>query len=321
MRRLYSERIELIQKSQEAALSAVQIFNNPNTSFKTESFIVLFIIAWVYLLHAYYRLKNVDYRYYDIVNGRKKYKYLNGEKRYWELTECITVKDCPLDKNTVNNLKFLIELRNKIEHKKAIGLDSFLSARYQACALNYNYYIKLLHGEKYSLDKKLALSIQFAELDYSQATIIKDKEQLIPKNIQSYIAGFDQNLTDEEFNSERFSYRLQFKKVTAKRSGQADRVIEFLSPNDPLAKEIPSEKWLNIDREKPKFSPTQVCEKIQNQGFKSFDIRQHTKFWQNCDGKNPEKGFGVIVIKTWCWYQNWIDFIISELTKEAENKI
>ena len=35
-------------------LSAVQIYNNPLIGFKTESFIVLSLIAWTYLLHAYY---------------------------------------------------------------------------------------------------------------------------------------------------------------------------------------------------------------------------------------------------------------------------
>src|SRR3990167_1830541 len=107
-KRIFSEKRELILKSREAALSAVQIYNNPTTTFKTESFIVLFVIAWVYLLHAYYRSKKIDYRYFELVNGRKKYEYANGERRYWELNKCISVPDCPLDKHTINNLKFLI---------------------------------------------------------------------------------------------------------------------------------------------------------------------------------------------------------------------
>lgn len=316
-RRLYSERVELIRKSQEAALSAVQIYNNPTTTFKAESFIVLFVIAWVYLLHAYYRSKKIDYRYFEIINNRKKYAYTAGGHKYWELSKCISVPECPLDRHTVNNLKFLLGLRNQIEHKKAVGLDSYLSARYQACALNYNYYLKVLHGEKYSLDKKLALSLQFVELDYTQAHVIKDKEQQIPQHIRSYIADFEKDLTEEEIKNERFSYRLLFTKVTAKRIGQADRVIEFLSPSDSLSKGIQKEYWVKEDREKPKLSATQVIEKIQSEGFKSFKMHQHTLFWQKHDGKNPVKGFGAKVVKTWYWYHNWIDFIISELSKES----
>src|SRR3990167_8469315 len=99
-RRLYSERVELVQKSREAALSAVQIYNNPTTTFKTESFIVLFTIAWVYLLHAYYRRQKIDYRYFEIVNDRKRYVRLEGSYKYWDLTKCISMPECPLDKNT-----------------------------------------------------------------------------------------------------------------------------------------------------------------------------------------------------------------------------
>ena len=316
-RRIYSERRELVEKSREAALSAVQIYNNPNTTFKTESFIILFIIAWVYLLHAYYREKKVEYRYFQLVNGRRKFDRVVGAYKYWDLFKCISVQECPLDEHTKNNLKFLIGLRNQIEHKKAAGLDSYFSARYQACALNYNHYLKALHGEKYSLDKKLALSLQFAELDYSQAQIIKDREQQIPQYVRSYIADFEKDLTEEEIKNERFSYRLLFTKVAAKRVGQADRVIEFLSPNDPLAKDIQKEYWIKEDREKPKFSPSQVIEKVQGAGFKLFRMHQHTLFWQKRGGKNPDKGFGTKVVKTWYWYQNWIDFIISELSKES----
>ena len=65
LRRLYSVTNELLTKSREAALSAVQIFNNPLIQFKSESFIVLMIIAWTYLLHAYYRKSGIEYRYFD----------------------------------------------------------------------------------------------------------------------------------------------------------------------------------------------------------------------------------------------------------------
>lgn len=318
-RRLYSERVELVEKSREAALSAVQIYNNPTTTFKTESFVVLFIIAWVYLLHAHYRKKKIDYCYYTVENGRKKYERIEGAYKYWDLSKCITMSECPLDAHTVNNLKFIIGLRNQVEHRKAAGLDSYFSARYQACALNYNHYLKTLHGEKYGLDKKLALSLQFAELDYNQSQVLRDKENLIPPHIKTYLADFDNQLTEEEIKSERFAYRLLFTKVTAKRKGQADRVIEFLSPDDPLAKNIEKKYWVKEDREKPKFSPSQVIKEIQGRGFQTFKMHQHTTFWKTYDGKNPNKGFGSRVVTTWYWYQNWIDFINEKLTKGEFN--
>ena len=313
-KRIYSEKRELILKSREAALSAVQIYNNPLTAFKTESFIVLFVIAWTYVLHAFYRANKIDYRYFTVPKTRKKFvRNPDGSIKYWDLKECISHQSCPLDKNTKNNLLFLIGLRNVVEHKKATGLDSYLSARYQACALNYNYYLKKLFGEKYSLDNNLALSLQFAELDYHQAKTIKDTGGFIHKSIQSYIAAFDESLSEEDLDSERFAYRLLFTKVMAKRKGQADRVIEFIDPNSELAKTISREYWIKEEREKPKFLRKDVLKKVKDAGFANFGPSQHTDLWKRQDAKNPSKGYGVDVCGTWYWYQNWVDFIIKDL--------
>jgi len=318
-RTLYSEKRDLIEKAREAMLSAVQIYNNPLINFKTESFIVLSVIAWTYLLHAHYRANRIDYRYFTSGRMRKKYvRNPDGSIRHWDLKQCLSEATCPLDKDTKNNFTFLIGLRNQIEHKKAAGLDSYLSARYQACALNFNHYLKKLHGERYGLDQNLALSLQFAELDYSQSRVLKDKEEVIPKNVISYIAAFDSALSNPEIESSRFAYRLLFTKVVAKRKGQADQVIEFLNPESELAKNISKEYWVKQETEKPKLSATQVIERVREAGFFQFGMHQHTLFWRKHGAKNPSKGFGTMVVKSWCWYAHWPSFIIGELTKEAE---
>lgn len=62
---------ELLDKSKEAMISAVQIYNNPSVKFKSEMFIITAIISWTYLMHAYYRKRKIDYRYYKM-NGKQK---------------------------------------------------------------------------------------------------------------------------------------------------------------------------------------------------------------------------------------------------------
>jgi len=128
----------LIAKSREAALSAVQAYNNPLLRFKSETFIVLMTVAWTYLLHAYYRTADVDYRYLNSdPNQRRKFaRTPSGGFRYWELSHCLSVHACPLDSATKRNLEFLIGLRNEIEHHIPPDLDEHFSGRYIACALN-----------------------------------------------------------------------------------------------------------------------------------------------------------------------------------------
>jgi hypothetical protein len=169
-RRLWSLKRELITKSREAALSAIKIFNDPLINFKTETFIVLMIIAWTYLLHAYYRSKKIEYRYYSIgKNGKKVFDHTkNGAFKHWELERCLNDENCPIDSDTRNNLRFLIGLRHEIEHQMTQSLDNFLSGRYQACAINHNEYIKRLFGEKHGVDQHLAYSIQFLALTEEQ---------------------------------------------------------------------------------------------------------------------------------------------------------
>jgi len=315
--RIYSHKIDLINKAREAMLAAVQIYNNPLITFKTESFIVLSHIAWTYLLHSHYRTKGIDYRYYKKGKVRKRFeRNTDGSFKYWDLSKCISNQHSPLDKNTKNNLRFLIGLRHQVEHRKAEGLDSFLSARYQACALNFNRYLKRFHGDKYGLDQNLALSLQFAQFDEPQSKTIKDKERLIPPEIFAYISDFDNQLSGAEVESERFAYRLLFTKVLAKRRGQADRVVEFIDPKSKLAKNLSSEYLINKEVEKPKLLASQVVAKIRRAGFKNFRMYEHTMFFKQHDGKNPDRGFGTEIAGKWYWYENWPPFIVSELQKE-----
>lgn len=55
----YSIKDELIRKSREAMVMAVQTYNNSSLAFKAETFITLVVISWPCLLHASYRKKRL----------------------------------------------------------------------------------------------------------------------------------------------------------------------------------------------------------------------------------------------------------------------
>lgn len=203
-RRIGSIRNELINKSREAALAAVQIFNNPNITFKSESYVVLMVVSWTYLMHAYYRGKEIEYRYYKEAGKSKRYdRTKHGAYKYWELERCLSDKNSPIDKDASNNLRFLIGLRHEIEHQMTSRIDDLLSARFQACALNYNQYIKELFGDEHSIEKHLSFSLQFSSISVEQKEMLEEQTDL-PANIKGYIQGFDSVLSDKEFDSPIF---------------------------------------------------------------------------------------------------------------------
>jgi len=314
-RKIGSVKNELILKSKESMLSAVQIFNNPNIQFKSESFITLAIIAWTYLLHAYYRSNKIEHRYFEL-KGKRRYfdTTKRGAHKYWELERCLNEKKSPIDKITSSNLKFLIGLRHEIEHQMTTKIDDLLSGRFQACCLNYNTYLKKLFPGQKGIDKHLSFSLQFASLSEDHVDQLMEYNDL-PKNIASYIEDFDQKLPGNDFNDSRFSYRVLFVPKTTNRKGQADKVIEFIPADSEIAKGMNKEYALIKDREKPKYSATDIINIIHREGFKKFGMYQHTKLWQENDAKNLSKGFGVMVVKTWYWYDSWLNFVRNNCIK------
>jgi len=311
-------KLELIVKSREASLAAVQLFNNPSITFKAESFAVLMVISWTYLLHAYYRSKKIDYRYFEIANVRKKFhKTKRGAYKHWELERCINCKESPLDHDTENNLRFMIGLRHEIEHQMTDRIDDAISARFQACCLNYNYYLKKLFGNEYGIDKHLAYSLQFSSIGEEQKEILLNTD--LPKNIKSYIEEFDAELSNEEYRSQRFAYRIIFVEKLQNHRGQADKVIEFVKPDSHLAESLNTEYAVIKETERPKFLPKKIVEMMKKEGYSRFKVNNHTDLWKSQNARDPEPRFGVWVGKQWYWYESWVDKV-REYCLENKNQ-
>lgn len=316
-RKIGSVKTELLTKSREAMLTAVQIFNNPNMQFKSESYIVLSNIAWTYLLHAYYREKKIEYRYFEQQGKRKKFnKTKRDAYKYWELERCLNDDNCPIDNVAKSNLKFLIGLRHEIEHQMTTRIDNYLSARFQACCLNYNECIKTLFNEKLGIDKHLSFSLQFSSIKEEHVNQLKEFTDL-PKNISSYINGFDSSIPDEEYNDMRYSYRVLYIPKSVNHKGQADKVIEFLPANSPEAEKLNKEYVLIKEKEKPKFLPSKIVQLMQEDGYTEFKQHQHTQLWKKLEAKNKGKGLGVQVAKTWYWYDSWLTDVKKHCEENA----
>jgi len=299
-------------------LSAVQIFNNPNIQFKSETYIVLVTIAWTYLLHAYYRNNRIEYRYHEVVNGRKKFDRTKRRAfKFWELERCLNCAQSPIEPIVSANLRFLIGLRHEIEHQMTNKIDEYLSARFQACCLNYNSAIKDLFGEAYGIDKHLSFSLQFSTIKHEHAAQLRQFTDL-PANISAYINAFDETLSEAEFNDSRYAYRVLYVPKAVNHKGQADRVIEFLKADSPEAEHMNKEYVVIKDREIKKHLPTQIWKSMQAKGHTKFGPHQHTQLWKAENAKNAGKGYGVLIEKTWYWYDKWVKVVEAHCEQNKE---
>lgn len=263
----WSIKNELIDKSKESMMSAVQIYNNPLIKFKSEMFIITAIISWTYLMHAFYRNQGIDYRYYQMRGKQKRYdRTKNGAYKYWELERCINDKRSPLDKGTTNNLRFLIGIRHEIEHQKTERIDEYIGAKLQACALNYNRELIKMFGKKHSIKENLSLAIQFSPISPEQEKILRrESDENIPNNIRNFIVEFETRLSDEDLKSSHYSYRLIYIPISVNRANQADKAIEFISPDSENSKDV--ERVLIKAVEKRKFLPSEIVNMMEDEGI------------------------------------------------------
>jgi hypothetical protein len=317
-RKIGSIRKELLAKSREAALGAVQTFNNPLTTFKSETFTVMMIIAWLYLLHAYYHFRKIDYRHYEQRTIRRHYfRTKTGSYKYWELEKCLAEKECPLDSATKSNLLFLIGLRNEIEHHRSSGIDERFTGRYLACCINYERVISQLFGNKYSLGNALSFTLQFR--DITKIPPPDEEMEQLPSSVAKYLQTFDANLTQTDLQSPNFSYRLFFMRKLTNNVGHADRAFEFIHPDSPIAKTVDHQYWVLKETERKKFRAGTIKKMMNQEGYVHFNLFDHTKLWKELDAKNPHNGYGIEVVPgEWLWYERWIDVVRKHCQDNTE---
>ena len=300
---------ELLIKAREAMTLAVQSYNNPKTQFRSETVIVIAIIAWTYLLHAYYKSKGVDYRYKKIVDGAEIIQRTkNGAEKYWELGQCLKAVQCPIgDDGTKRNLSLLIDVRHEVEHRMTSRIDDALSAKLQACCLNFNRTLKQLFGDHYGLDQDLSIALQFSGIDYEQKKAL-EAEKNLPANVEAVRAAHEDALTLEQYQDLKYAYRVLFVPKVVNKKAQADQVIEFISTGSEEAANINQAYFKEV--EKPKYRPGMVVDKMKAEGFARFNLHYHTKLWKALDAKNPGKGYGVeTAADGWRWYERWIEAV------------
>jgi hypothetical protein len=306
---------ELLIKAREAMIAAVHIFNGAGLTFRTELFIVTSIIAWTYLMHAWFRREGIDFRYMKSDGTVKKTK--QGEDCYWELGKCLRHERCPAPKGTIKNLDFLTELRHEIEHRSTNRIDDAVSAKLQACCINFNESIKTLFGAQFGLERRLPIALQFVTFDAGQRSILKKAGDL-PSHIGSMMEAFNSTLTAQEQSDPRFAYRVAFIPKSANRASGADLAFEFIDADSEQIEEINRVLLKEVD--KNRYTATQIVQLMHDEGFSRFNQHNHTVLWKELDAKNKSRAYGKAgdYNNTWIWYESWLARVRAHCQEHAE---
>ena len=336
----------ILENSRNSALIAVETYNRPNSKFRIENYIILMIIAWTRLFHAYFQATIGEKYYYKEKNGR--YKIIDGEKKAWELKECFKHyrRSSPpviLSDAVIANLNFFIGLRNKIEHRfwDSSELDITLFGECQALLFNYENLLVGLFGDDYSINTCLAYALQFSHMRTKQQ--IASQRMLLSKDMQDikqYIEKHKMDLAQEVYDSQEYSIKLLLiPKVS--NTERSDLAIEFVNWSSlDEADKANYKKVTTIIKDKlvvRKISnanllkPSGVVAAVKEKTGIDINIANHTSLWKAFEVRpqsNSKSKFETV--EKFCVYDEphndylytleWVGFVSKLFTKYGFNK-
>lgn len=233
---------QLIRKAKDSALLAIEFYNKPAVSFKSEGFITMMCIAWTSLFHAYFFKNGVKPYYKKNTKRRIRYEKItetlsDGKKiknyKWWELSKCIEEYYKGDANNAVSkNLLFFSGIRNTIVHRNLPEVDPNLYAECKANILNFNSFLKDNFGDKNSIDYMLSYAIQMfkSNKNFLEATKAELKKKGATEVVE-FIKSFRSSLTSDIFESPEYAYKAVLIQVKNHKSKDA-LAIQFKNEDD-----------------------------------------------------------------------------------------
>lgn len=331
----------MLESSMDSALLAVEVYNKPRAPFKNANFIVLMIIAWTRLFHAYFH-KEIGEKYF-YKKSNKRFEKVDGEKKAWELSKCIKEYG-GLSEAVEANLKMFIRLRNKIEHREISDAEIGVMIFGECQSLLYNYEKLLVQffGQEYALNENLAYSLQFSTL--RDAGQIEANRKLLSnevRDIKNFIYKYREKLDAKVYNSQEFSVKLILVPRISNTS-RNDLAIEFVKISD--LSEADKEKYkkvvalikdkvvrveaLNPSRLKPKDAIEKINEKLpEDKALNQYDhkcilsilkIRPYKNFGAADDpyATNPQYCHYDETHKDYLYQEAWVDLVVYLINTE-----
>ncbi len=321
----------ILESAIDSALLAVEVYNKPRTTFRSQAYIALMIMAWTRLFHAHFN-NTIGDRYYYKKNSR--YQMIDGEKKAWEISECIK-QFSDLSEPVRKNLEFFIKMRNKIEHRHldAREVDVSIFGECQSLLFNFENQLIKFFGKGYSINEALVYSLQFSQLRTNGQS--KSSKSILSNDtadILNYIATYRRSLSESIFNAQEFSIKLlQIPKIS--NTNRTDAAVEFvrwdeLSEDDKQAYNqiiaLVKDKKVKVEgANTDRLKPGKVVEEIKRiLPHIDFSTMIHTALWRIFKirpASNAEDPFETNV--NYCHYdeahndyvyqRDWVDFVAS----------
>lgn len=307
---MYEEK--LIEKSKEAFVMAVEIYNKPSIRYRIEGFSFFMCNAWELMLKAHLIKKS----------GIESIYYKDNKERTITLENCLqkifTNEKAPLRRNLMK----IIELRNTSTHFVTEEYEMVYIPLFQACVLNFVEKIQEFHGVDMTEvvpQNFLTLAISMRALDENEIRA-KYPEEIAKKLIDTH----NQLEPMIEENNQSFAIKIEHLHYITKDKNKATSFVYVDKDAEAGVKIIKELKDPNnTHKYTMKNAIKEINRRLQSMGI-DFVINQYIFDLFN-------KAYGIKENEKYCYVHRQyaqpsytysmqtIELIVGEIEKDSEN--
>lgn len=306
---------KLLEKSKEAFILAIEIYNKPSIKYRIEGFSFFICNAWELMLKAH------------IINifGDDSIYYGDNPGRTLSLENCIkkifTNEKAPLRRN----LERIIELRNTSTHFITEEYEMLYIPLFQACVFNFIEKMQDFHD----IDMTEIVPQNFLTLAVSMKSLNESEIRAkYPEIIASKLVNTNNEISAMvEENNHNFAIRIEHNLLITKNPDKATSSVHIEKDADtPGVKIIKEYKDPN---ETHKYTAKNCIKEINKRLSKNnivldFNMYHFNLFTKYYDIKNNSKLCYIHKVNaqpTYSYSIQTIDFVVEEIKKDPENII
>lgn len=307
--------IRLVEKSIEAFIMGLEIYNKPTIKYRIEGFSFFVINAWELMLKATLLSRGESIYYSD-----KADRTLSVEN---------VIKKIYTDKNTRIrlNLEKIIELRNISTHYITEDYEVKYAPLFQACVLNFVNELQRFHNidiTKYIAQNFLTISASYEPLSNEEIKL-KYSPEIAEKLIKQ---ANEIDVLSATYNSEKFAINIKQNLYITKKKAEADFIVSINSDSDTKVTMV---KELKDPSDTHKYSYNNVITAVQERlkkknikleyqpGFNQYVLNLVIDFYNIKHDTRYAYKHIIGNQHSYTYSQQFVDFIVSEIEKSPYN--
>ncbi len=304
----------LVNKSVEAFVMGIEIYNKPTIHYRIEGFSFFIINAWELMLKA------------ELLNRNESIYFKDDPDRTLSVNN--VVNKIYSDKNTRIriNLEKIIDLRNISTHYITEDYEIKYAPLFQACVLNFIKELKKFHDidiTDYIPQNFLTLSASYSPLTNEQIKL-KYSPEIAEKLIKQ---SNEVDVLTKEYDSDKFAIDIKQNLYITKKRDKADFEVKI---NNSSENEVAIVKDYKDPSDTHKYSYKTVITAVNTRldkkhiklgyqkGFNTYVLNLFIDFYNIKQNKKYAYEHVIGNQHTFTYSQQLVDFIIAEIKKAPD---